>query len=410
MVARLFPSPGPACLPTDLGSVRAAPVRTPFDAAALEFCDRLAEELFWNPASVSHPELQALAFWLRRGAIEKLRKRFADLGSTTTRLVPRGTVFHLPPSNVDTMFVYSWMVSLLVGNRNIIRLSQRDSVQVEVTLMALSRALEAVPQVAAGTLILRYGHEAATTTQISREADVRVIWGGDQAIEQIRSSPLPAHATEMTFADRASMAAIGIEAYLQAPSVVASELAVKFFNDTYWFDQLGCSSPRIVLFVGDCSAAERAAKRFFDELGAVVRSRVFANPVGVVLEKFTHTCRAAIDGFISGVERYGNEVWVLPIRDVARLQRDTCGGGIFYRGSVPSLMALVEHVCRRDQTLTHFGLSESELWDFVRAANGRGFDRVVPVGEALAFDPIWDGFDLMSELTRRVSVKAGAAC
>lgn len=409
MVTRVFPSPGPACLSRDLEAVRLAPVRRPFDAAAAAFCDRLAEELFRNPESASYPELQALAFWLRRGSIEKFRQRFADVHSDTTLLVPRGTVFHVPPSNVDTMFVYSWIVSLLVGNRNIIRLSQRDSVQVGVTMNALSRALEAVPEVGAGTLMLRYGHEADTTTQISAEADVRVIWGGDQSIAQIRSSPLQSHAIEITFADRASMAAIGIDAYLKAPPALARELAVKFYNDAYWFDQMGCSSPRTVLFVGDGGVADSAAMRFFEELSAVVQLRSFTNPVGVTLEKFAHTCRAAIDGHIERVERYGNEVWVLPIRDLDALRRDTCGGGMFYRGTAPSLMSLLDHVRRRDQTLTHFGVGKSELWEFARVANGRGIDRIVPLGEALAFDPIWDGFDIMSELTRRVTVRAGAA-
>jgi hypothetical protein len=38
----------------------------------------------------------------------------------------------------------------------------------------------------------------------------------------------------------------------------------------------------------------------------------------------------------------------------------------------------------------------------VRAANGRGVDRIVPFGEALTFGRFWDGYDLLAELTRRV--------
>jgi len=35
----------------------------------------------------------------------------------------------------------------------------------------------------------------------------------------------------------------------------------------------------------------------------------------------------------------------------------------------------------------------------------RGIDRIVPVGQALDFSPLWDGYVLFSELTRRVTVK-----
>ena len=38
-------------------------------------------------------------------------------------------------------------------------------------------------------------------------------------------------------------------------------------------------------------------------------------------------------------------------------------------------------------------------------AGARGLDRVVPIGEALAFDTVWDGFDLVDDMLRRVRVR-----
>ena len=40
---------------------------------------------------------------------------------------PRGLVFHLPPQNVETVFLYSWALSYLAGNANIVRLPQEIS-------------------------------------------------------------------------------------------------------------------------------------------------------------------------------------------------------------------------------------------------------------------------------------------
>jgi hypothetical protein len=60
-----------------------------------------------------------------------------------------------------------------------------------------------------------------------------------------------------------------------------------------------------------------------------------------------------------------------------------------------------------DQTLTHWGLEEAALREFALAAGSRGLDRVVPIGEALAFDVVWDGFHLMDDMLRRVRVRRG---
>ena len=39
-------------------------------------------------------------------------------------LLSRGVVFHIAPKNVDTIFVYSFVLSLLCANKNIIRRNQ----------------------------------------------------------------------------------------------------------------------------------------------------------------------------------------------------------------------------------------------------------------------------------------------
>jgi hypothetical protein len=63
-------------------------------------------------------------------------------------------------------------------------------------------------------------------------------------------------------------------------------------------------------------------------------------------------------------------------------------------------------VTRKDQTLTAHGFTSEELTAFARSLHGRGIDRIVPFGEALSFGSLWDGYDLLAELTRTVQVGA----
>ncbi len=90
--------------------------------------------------------------------------------------------------------------------------------------------------------------------------------------------------------------------------------------------------------------------------------------------------------------------------------RENCGGGLFFEIVSDDIEGdLKALVGPRDQTATFFGLAQDELTTLARRLNGRGLDRIVPVGRALAFDSTWDGADLLVEFSRRVVVDASQA-
>jgi hypothetical protein len=88
----------------------------------------------------------------------------------------------------------------------------------------------------------------------------------------------------------------------------------------------------------------------------------------------------------------------------AALPRAWLGAGTLPLRIVDSLAGIVPLVRRRDQTLSQFGFTDSELAEFTVSLNGRGIDRIVPIGAALTFAPVWDGYDLPREFTRLVTV------
>ena len=48
--------------------------------------------------------------------------------------------------------------------------------------------------------------------------------------------------------------------------------------------------------------------------------------------------------------------------------------------------------------------NEQDLQEASGTLCRNGFDRVVPVGQALVFSPVWDGYVLLGELTRRITI------
>jgi hypothetical protein len=94
------------------------------------------------------------------------------------------------------------------------------------------------------------------------------------------------------------------------------------------------------------------------------------------------------------------------LQDRSALSKDICGGGLFRHLTVARLSEVLEFIDESDQTLTYWGVNADALRGFAAAAGARGLDRVVPVGEALAFDVVWDGFSLVDDMLRRVRVRA----
>ena len=76
------------------------------------------------------------------------------------------------------------------------------------------------------------------------------------------------------------------------------------------------------------------------------------------------------------------------------------GAGTFLQATVPGFDALAPAVGPKDQTCSYFGFGLHELGTLAAGLGARGVDRVVPFGSALSFSAVWDGYDLLGELTR----------
>jgi hypothetical protein len=384
------------------GSTAAEPFHESIVDASVDFSQRI----FRDPEARGHPELLALAYWMRKAEIVRLTAQFRALQLDHRVLVPRGLVFHLPPRNVDTIFVYSWLLAALTGNRSVVRLSPQRSESSGILLRLLREALDAAAEPArSSTMIISYGHEAEPTEMLSALCDTRVIWGGDQTVEIIRRSPLSPHAKEITFPDRYSLSAIRADTYASLSGEKRDYLADQFFNDSFWFDQLACSSPRLVVWCGTGSETQAASADFFPRVTECVNRRRYLLPAGASMQKFIYACSAILNSPVEECRRYKG-LTVLTLNSLAGFQRSHPGGGLFFEAHLKSLLDLSEFLSRRDQTLTWFGFTPDELRALVVKLNGRAVDRVVPIGQALQFHRYWDGYDLLHEFCRCVYIES----
>lgn len=390
----------------DLASARPLP---PFDGAATGFVTAMSNELLTRPRFRRYPELVALGYWMRPASISRLDSMYGSgAQGEGLAVLPRGRVFHLAPGNVDTIFVYSWLLSLLAGNTNVVRLSRRTSPQLDEILSLLADLLDAPAHrpIRARTLLVRYDPDPRRTELLSSHSDIRVIWGGDAAVAEIRSVPLPPLATELVFGDRFSVAVVGCHAWGLASEEVRRRAVHGFVNDSYWFGQMACSSPRLVAWVG--AAAEREAAR--SAFWALVRDELGRRDLGLSAADYLNKRAATASLAIRATCEVASEptadlvrAWLTSPSEAARELH--CGAGLFWEVGCDTLDALLPLLDRRVQTIAHFGFESASIRKFVQSNQPEGGDRWVPFGAALNFSHIWDGFDLMRVFTRQVVVQ-----
>ncbi|WP_433611533.1 acyl-CoA reductase [Dactylosporangium sp. CA-139114] len=374
------------------------------DERIRDFLVAFSRRLLRPDVARRHPELGSLGFFLRKGELARAVARLGD-GVAGQRRAPRGLVLHFPPANVDTIFVYSWALSALAGNHNVVRISSRSAGAADAVLEALNDVLaDADPAVAQTQRMVTYERDDTLTAALSAACDLRVLWGGDASVTALRRHPIRPLARELAFPDRSSFAAISVAGWRAATAQQRRAAVAGFANDLYWFDQAACSSPRDLCWVGEPADAEDARAEFTGLLAEEISLRKWTVDPAMAVEKYVATYGLAAEGAATRVTFAGNALAEVELAGLEELQRGWLGAGTVCHVTVGSLAELAPAIRRKDQTLAHFGFTLAELDDFVTLVAGRGLDRIVPFGQALTFAGVWDGLDLLHEFTRIITV------
>ena len=182
------------------------------------------------------------------------------------------------------------------------------------------------------------------------------------------------------------------------------KLAEGFFNDVFWFDQMGCASPRLLAWIGDRADSQGLARDFHARLVRTAQRKGYLVDPSTSIAKLAYADRLALDQPVDCVEWLSNELTVITLDRLADFRDQVMGAGTLVQAFLRDLADLQPFLRSKDQTLVQFGFSRDEMERFIVDSRGRGIDRVVPVSHALDFHHIWDGLDLLANFTRIVTV------
>lgn len=370
-----------------------------YSKISLKFLKDFSIELRKDKNITKYPDLIYLVYWCNNclKSIKKNNDNFLSLG--------RGLVFHICPSNVPTNFIYSFIFGLLSGNSNIVKMPSKPFIEKKIILTVLDKLFKKkiYQEIKNTNKFIEYSNKDEMTKILSSKCDARVIWGGDQTINSIRKHWIPEKSIDITFADRYSFAVINIDKLKKEKNNNLKKIANKFYYDGYMMNQKACNSPHFVFWVGKFN--KLLQDKFWKYLNEIVEKKFNFDDVHVV-EKYTNLMQNIIKvKDFDEVKRLKNNVFILTPNKNLNIENIRGSNGIFFQKNIKKLSDLKKFITKKCQTISYYGITKKEFKSLLTKNTPLGVDRIVPIGNALEIDIIWDGYDVIRSLSRVITYK-----
>lgn len=317
---------------------------------------------------------------------------------------PRGLACHWLAGNVQILGFFALIQSILTKNVNLLKVSSRDNGVFTELLGAFKgvRYRTAAGYELSGDELLQtvsvvyFSREAVRLGRVmSEQADVRIAWGGKDAIETVAAYPARFDAESVLFGPKLSYAVVAREA-LQTEND-AKKLARRIAVDVSVFDQTGCASPHN-LFLEAGGAV--SAGRFLELLAeAMEKTEVQLPKPPVAAEQVAqiHSTRGVYDfkGYVKGSPSLS---WTL-LMDRENVLCPPVYSRVLFIHEIASLSDALIHISPDIQTIGVEAPRQKAL-EFAAEATLRGVARCPQIGRMLNFEMPWDGIFLFDRLVR----------
>jgi hypothetical protein len=385
------------------------------------FSDQLLAEHGELLSSLSPAGLPFIVSFLRKSNLSRMLETslpgrsqgldgFIPLAGQTTqvRARPRGMVVHWLAGNVLSLGIISLIQGLLTRNANLVKLPSASghilppvfSLIREVEIKsAEGRSLHGEELLNCVMFVACESSDREAQSQLSQAADVRVIWGGEEAVEQVTKLPRRPYSEDLIFGPKHSLVVLGKDALTRDN---LAQVAEQVARDASWFEQEACTSPHSVYVE---TGGEVTPQEFAQGLAAgmeKVLKRIPLLPLSpaqayaVVEARSLHQLTGEVFSS-SGTE------WTV-ILPGPESETPRVGARVVYVRPLHQLTDLQPVISRSTQTLGLLMHNERRT-SFAEMISAMGIDRITPPGEMHLYDHPWDGMFPLDRLVRWVSLR-----
>jgi len=335
--------------------------------------------------------------------------RFTSLPGMDKQLIatPRGIITHWLAGNVPVLGMISIIQGIITKNINVIKLP-RENGRVLPEMLSEFKSLSITTSkgnVFSGEHIYSCvafyycdRTDASAQKQLSVNSDVRVAWGGREAVESVMQLPRRYGTQDVIFGPKYSFAAIGKNS-VRRDNVV--EISKKLAMDASFFEQQGCNSPHTVFIenggeIDYVEFGEHLANAMKKVLKRIPKRDIRNSQIGNILN-------TRMDYMLDGIVHSSKGIdWTVIVSDEQGLADACYNRTVFVRpvNSIDEIVHFVEH--NKHQSIG-LALEDSRLIELSIELARKGIERVTEVGKMSVYDHPWDGMLPLARFIRWTS-------
>jgi Acyl-CoA reductase (LuxC) len=318
---------------------------------------------------------------------------------------PRGLIGHWLAGNVPMLGMLSLVQGLITKNGNILKVPKQNG-EIIPRLLNSFNGVEYVNQngkkilgtdlIKSVAAIYFERDDQKAQESLSLNVNVRVAWGGMEAVESVMNLPRKYGSEDVVFGPRTSFMVIGKE-FLKSKAEVKN-LAAKAAIDASLFEQQGCNSPHTVFVEtgGDVSPLE------FSQIMADAMAEVLKRfPVGDIADADAVkivTLRTEYD--MRGEAYYSPGIqWTVLYSEEDYGLAEPCYHRTVFVRPVADVMVVSDYCTHLTQT-AGTALSPERKIVFATKVTAKGVDRCPDIGSMTLYEIPWDGMFVLDRFVR----------
>lgn len=368
-----------------------------FDNEVINFLSDLSEAILKNKKAKNYADLISFGFWIRKKNIFQIKSSY----SKESRY-GHGLAFHITPSNVALNFAYSFVVSLLAGNSNILKVSKNNFQQNILFFSILKKLINTKKHsnIKKNNLFVEFKHDDEIIAFFSKKADCRIVWGSDETINHIKKFDTKPLCKDLFFPDRYSISLLDIKKIEKLRKNDLSNLAKKMFFDIFLYNQNACTSPHLIIWIGKKS--KNLQKKFWSKIDELIKKNdIFEMTEKKMYDKYFYSCHLSAKRPEIKKNFKINSINFSELTNIPKdIDKFRIGNGYIFEIYFNNINKVNLGNNKKIQTLTYFGIAKKNIKNLINLGVLINVDRVVPVGRAFEFSEIWDGYDCIRSLSK----------
>ena len=313
---------------------------------------------------------------------------------------PRGVAVHWIAGNVDILGIFSVVQAIITKNVSIIKAPSKYQLLLKLIQSIQDIKTEKIlgSELIKCIEIVYVDHDDHKNQQLlSKNADIRIAWGGEEAVNSITTLPKSPFAEDIIYGPKYSYAIIDEESIILNSEKIAQRVAM----DVSMFDQYACSSPHTIFVESNNKEIiNNFAKKIAKSLEDI--NKILMPKKEITPEKSLEIIDVRTEYGIKGnvISSKGTE-WTVICSNEKELAKPTFSRVIQVRKLDKELL-LKENSSRKIQTIAVV-MEQEKRFEIIDELTLLAGDRCPNVGNMSLFDSPWDGMFGMDKMIRWVT-------